>query len=94
VARPRCRHRAKTGDGSGNSPAAVCGHGHGRRLRSLTGTFGQVQINVPRARLNTPDGKTTECAGPPDVRGIDIAVDVASIMAFIAMQPRPRISSG
>jgi hypothetical protein len=28
--------------------------------RSLLGSFGQVEIEVPRARLNTPDGKTTE----------------------------------
>jgi putative transposase len=60
LARPRYRHRAKVGDGPGNGPAAVSGHRHGHRSRSLTGTFGQVQINVPRARLNTPDGKTTE----------------------------------
>ena len=24
------------------------------------GSFGRVEIEVPRARLNTPDGKTTE----------------------------------
>jgi putative transposase len=60
LARPRYRHRAKVGDGPGNGPATVSGHRHGHRSRSLTGTFGQVQINVPRARLNTPDGKTTE----------------------------------
>jgi transposase-like protein len=29
-------------------------------MRSLTGTFGPIEIAVPRARLNTPDGKTTE----------------------------------
>ena len=28
--------------------------------RSLTGTFGPIEIAVPRARLNTADGKTTE----------------------------------
>ena len=28
--------------------------------RSLTGTFGQTEIAVPRARLNTSEGKTTE----------------------------------
>src|SRR5437764_6679561 len=31
-------------------PSAV-GHRHGRRSRSLTGTFGRVAIEVPRARL-------------------------------------------
>jgi putative transposase len=60
LARPRYRHRVKAGDVPGEGPAAVSGHRHGHRSRSLTGTFGPVQINVPRARLNTPDGKTTE----------------------------------
>src|SRR5256886_3834042 len=40
--------------------AAVTGHRHGSRTRSLTGTFGPVEIDVPRARLNTPEGRTTE----------------------------------
>jgi transposase-like protein len=40
--------------------AEVTGHRHGHRSRSLLGTFGQVKIEVPRARLNTPNGKTTE----------------------------------
>ena len=33
---------------------------HGHRSRSLLGSFGRVEIEVPRARLNTADGKTTE----------------------------------
>ena len=36
-------------------PASVTGHSHGPR--SLLGT---VEIAVPRARLDTPAGKTTE----------------------------------
>ncbi len=40
--------------------AGLEGHRHGSRTRSLTGTFGPVEIEVPRARLNTPAGKTTE----------------------------------
>ncbi len=36
------------------------GHRHGNRERELMGTFGTVMIAVPRARLNTADGKTTE----------------------------------
>src|SRR5258708_31159312 len=40
--------------------AGVAGHRHGSRTRSLTGTFGPIEIAVPRARLNTPDGKTAE----------------------------------
>ena len=31
--------------------AGAVGHRHGRRSRSLTGTFGQIEIAVPRARL-------------------------------------------
>src|SRR5215203_6956218 len=30
------------------------------RTRTLMGTFGRTEITVPRARLDTPDGKTTE----------------------------------
>lgn len=40
--------------------AGVTGHRHGSRTRSLTGTFGPVEIAVPRARLNTAEGRTTE----------------------------------
>ena len=39
---------------------ATAGHRHGSRPRTLMGTFGKVEINVPRARLQTSDGKTTE----------------------------------
>jgi len=38
----------------------VTRHRHGHRSRSLLGTFGQVEIAMPRARLNTPEGQTTE----------------------------------
>ncbi len=41
-------------------PAAVVGHRHGHRERSLTGTFGAVTLRVPRARLDTPEGGTRE----------------------------------
>jgi putative transposase len=44
----------------GKVPAGITGHRHGHRSRSLLGTFGRVEIAVPRARLNMPDGKTTE----------------------------------
>jgi putative transposase len=45
--------------------AVLCAKGvyrllHGHRSRSLTGTFGRVEITVPRARLDTTEGKTTE----------------------------------
>ena len=54
--RPRYERLPKNAAGA---PAAV-GHRHGHRARSLIGTFGRTEIEVPRARLNGPDGKTTE----------------------------------
>src|SRR4030081_866655 len=57
LARPRYG-REKPAGNEGRS--GVAGHRHGSRTRSLTGTFGPVEIEVPRARLETADGKTTE----------------------------------
>jgi transposase-like protein len=59
LARPRYGRAAK-GDAGSNGAGGVAGHRHGSRTRSLTGTFGKTEIAVPRARLATPDGKTTE----------------------------------
>lgn len=56
--RPRYGRLPKTA-ASQTAPVAV-GHRHGRRSRSLTGSFGRVDIEVPRARLAGPDGKTSE----------------------------------
>ena len=57
LGRPRYERSPKAG---AEGIAAVAGHRHGSRRRSLTGTFGPVEISVPRARLNTADGQTTE----------------------------------
>jgi len=57
LARPRYGRGQKAGD---EGSAGVTGHRHGSRTRSLTGTFGPIEIEVPRARLNTAAGKTTE----------------------------------
>jgi putative transposase len=57
LARPRYG-RSKAA--SEEERAGVAGHRHGSRRRSLTGTFGPIEISVPRARLNTPEGKTSE----------------------------------
>jgi transposase-like protein len=38
----------------------VSGYRHGSRTRSLTGTFGPIEIAVPRARLTTSEGGTAE----------------------------------
>jgi hypothetical protein len=60
LARSRYVRRAKDPSGDPEEPAGVTGQRHGHRPRPLLGTFGKVEIEVPRARLNTPDGKTTE----------------------------------
>jgi putative transposase len=39
---------------------AAAGHRHGRRTRRLTGSFGAVEIAVPRARLRSEDGAERE----------------------------------
>src|SRR5437879_11653072 len=57
LARPRYGRSKAAGD---KERAGVAGHRHGSRTRSLTGTFGSIEIAVPRARLDTPDGHTAE----------------------------------
>ena len=59
LSRPRYGRRAKNAEGE-NIVAGASGHRHGSRVRTLTGTFGKTEITVPRARLNSSDGKTTE----------------------------------
>ena len=48
--------------GATSNPAKppLHGHRHGHRSRMLMGTFGEVEVSVPRARINGEDGKTTE----------------------------------
>ena len=60
LARSRYARRAKLSSGDSEETPGVTGHRHGHRSRSLLGTFGKVTVEVPRARLNTADGKTTE----------------------------------
>jgi putative transposase len=60
LSRPRYARGGKAANADGQAVADQTGHRHGHRPRSLLGSFGQVTIAVPRARLNTPDGKTTE----------------------------------
>jgi transposase-like protein len=57
LARPRYGRSKAAGD---EARAGVAGHRHGSRTRSLTGSFGPIEIAVPRARLETAEGKTTE----------------------------------
>jgi putative transposase len=60
LSRPRYARHEKPSSGEAEGAVAATGHRHGHRSRSLLGSFGQVEIEVPRARLNIPDGKTTE----------------------------------
>src|SRR3989440_2090127 len=60
LARLRYVRRAKLPRGGCRGAAGVLGHRHGHRSRSLLGPFGRIEIEVPRARLNTADGKTAE----------------------------------
>ena len=55
LARPRYGRSRMAGS---KEAASVAGHRHGSRTRSLIGTFGPIEIAVPRARLNTTEGKT------------------------------------
>ena len=60
LVRPRYGRRPKADAKNGSGPEGISGHRHGHRSRSLLGTFGRVEIAVPRARLDTSEGKTTE----------------------------------
>jgi putative transposase len=60
LSRPRYGRRAKESSNGEAAAADAVGHRHGRRTRTLTGTFGKTEIAVPRARLVGADGKTTE----------------------------------
>ena len=57
LARPRYGRSRMAGN---EERTGVAGHRHGSRTRSLTGTFGAIEIAVPRARLTTPEGGTAE----------------------------------
>jgi len=56
LARPRYGRAMKNDAG----PAGVVGHRHGCRTRSLVGSFGKTEITIPRARLQTSEGRTIE----------------------------------
>jgi putative transposase len=57
LSRPRYGRSQMAGN---EAKDGVSGYRHGSRTRSLTGTFGPIEIAVPRARLTTSEGKTTE----------------------------------
>jgi putative transposase len=60
LSRPRYGRRPKADPENADGPSGISGHRHGHRSRSLLGTFGPVEIAVPRARLDTAEGKTSE----------------------------------
>jgi putative transposase len=60
LARVRYARRPAAGEGGDGAAAEVVGHRHGRRTRTLTGTFGTTEVTVPRARLVAGDGRTSE----------------------------------
>ena len=60
LARTRYERPGRASAGVGGAPSGIAGHRHGHRERRLLGTFGAVDIRVPRARLAAGDGKTTE----------------------------------
>jgi len=58
--RPRYGRRPKSPKRVDDGGPGVTGHRHGHRSRSLTGTFGRIALEMPRARLVGPDGETSE----------------------------------
>ena len=60
LSRPRYARRPTAAPENADGASGISGHRHGHRSRSLMGTFGRVEIAVPRARLDTAEGKTTE----------------------------------
>jgi putative transposase len=60
LSRSRYTRRKESSEGDSRNEPTITGHRHGHRSRKLLGSFGPVEIAVPRARLNKPNGKTAE----------------------------------
>jgi putative transposase len=60
LSRPRYGRIAPGAAKEPGAAAMVSGHRHGHRSRRLLGTFGPVEVSMPRARLKTADGGTSE----------------------------------
>src|SRR6185437_2223645 len=57
---PRYGRITPAGSKEGGTAEGATGHRHGHRSRTLLGTFGPVEVAMPRARLNAAGGGTTE----------------------------------
>jgi hypothetical protein len=68
------------------------GHRHGHRSRSLQGSFGQVEIEVPRARLSTPTTRRNDRRDVEDPAERTQAARKAERHAFEAGYGPPRTS--
>ena len=64
LSRPRYGRRGLNGSNGSGESASTSGHRHGHRPRSLMGSFGRVEIAVPRARLKVVRGKPPDALGP------------------------------
>ena len=86
LSRPRYARHAEPSSSDAEGAVGVSGHRHGHRSRSLLGTFGRVEIELPRARLNTPDGKTTEwkSAAPRAYQRRTLAADALIAGSYLA----------
>ena len=96
LASTEARAAAEVQEGLGNEePAAtpaptlddgVRGHRNGRRERTIMGTFGKLTVRVPRARLDTPDGRTKEWVNTtlPKYRRRTKEVDALIAGAYLA----------
>jgi len=60
LGRDRYERPGPAGEDGSRQPTGLAGHRHGHRERRLLGTFGTIDVRVPRARLATRDGKTSE----------------------------------
>ena len=60
LGRSRYERPGLAGKSASRAPASAAGHRHGHRERQLLGTFGALNLGVPRARLAGADGKTRE----------------------------------
>jgi hypothetical protein len=85
LSRPHYGRRAVAADGS-DVVLDVTGRRHGRRVHTLTGTFGKTGIAVPRARLNTAEGRTTEwkSRSPRAYQRRTLAADALIAGAYLA----------